>query len=74
MTGVFAFIVMLLIVAAMAIGVMFGRRPIAGSCGGLKTLGISAECEICGGNPARCDSTDERGPALDATRHSLRDR
>ena len=28
------FPVMLLLVAAMAIGVMFGRKPIAGTCGG----------------------------------------
>ena len=73
MTGVFAFIFMLLVVAAMAIGVMFGRKPIAGSCGGLKALGISGECEICGGNPVHCDSNDDRGLAVDATRHALRD-
>jgi len=73
MTGVFAFIFMLLVVAAMAIGVMFGRKPITGSCGGLQTLGISADCEICGGNPAHCESSDDRGLAIDATRHALRD-
>lgn len=74
MTAIFAFIFMLIVVAAMSIGVLFGRRPISGSCGGLKALGISGECEICGGNPARCDSNDDRGLAVDATRHSLRDR
>ncbi len=47
---------MLIVVAGMAIGVLFGRRPIAGSCGGLGALGIDAECEICGGDPARCDA------------------
>ena len=33
------FLVMLLLVAAMAIGVMFGRKPIAGTCGGLNMMG-----------------------------------
>jgi hypothetical protein len=64
---------MLLVVAGMAVGVMFGRKPIAGSCGGLQALGVSAECEICGGSAARCQSADDRGLAIDATRHALRD-
>lgn len=31
------FVVMLVVVVIMAIGVMFGRRAIKGSCGGLNT-------------------------------------
>ena len=58
-TVVFAFFGMLLLVAAMAVGVAFGRRPISGSCGGMSAVGIDAECEICGGNPARCDSASD---------------
>ena len=54
-TLILAFIFMLAIVAAMAIGVVFGRKPISGSCGGLSALDGS-ECEICGGIPAHCDS------------------
>ena len=49
-----SFIVLLLIFLAMSIGVIFGRKPIAGSCGGLKTMGEVADCEICGGDPAKC--------------------
>jgi hypothetical protein len=48
---------MLLIVTAMAVGVMFGREPIAGSCGGMKKLGLDMECEVCGGNPALCETS-----------------
>ena len=33
-----------LVIAAMAIGVMFGRKPIAGSCGGLGAVG--GDCEF----------------------------
>lgn len=53
-----AFLVMLIVVGGMAVGVMAGRKPIAGSCGGLAALGVDGECEICGGNPAACDSAD----------------
>lgn len=55
-TLLLAFGLMLTVVAAMAIGVAMGQRPIAGSCGGLAALGIDGECEICGGNPNACES------------------
>jgi hypothetical protein len=55
---IFAFVFMLLMTSAMAIGVIMGRKPISGSCGGMKALGMDVECEICGGNPALCESED----------------
>lgn len=55
-TILLAFVFMLLMVAAMAIGVLFGRKPITGSCGGMKALGMDMQCEVCGGDPNRCDS------------------
>ncbi|MEE4282966.1 MAG: (Na+)-NQR maturation NqrM [Pseudomonadales bacterium] len=57
-TMILAFVFMLLMVAAMAVGVLMGRKPISGTCGGMKALGMDMDCEICGGNPALCD-TDE---------------
>ncbi|MEY3667091.1 MAG: hypothetical protein RL572_631 [Pseudomonadota bacterium] len=48
------FILLLLVVTGMAIGVMFGRKPLKGSCGGLNSGGESS-CTVCGGNPAKCD-------------------
>lgn len=53
------FLFLLMIVAAMAIGVMRGRKPIAGSCGGLNNLGIAGACEICGGDMAKCGEREE---------------
>lgn len=50
-----AFGFMLLIVAAMSIGVMLGRKPISGSCGGLNRLGLKDGCEICGGKDEVCE-------------------
>jgi len=55
-TLLLAFGAMLIIIGGMAVGVMFGRQPIKGSCGGMGAVGIDAECEICGGNPARCET------------------
>lgn len=69
------FLVILLVIAGMAVGVMNGRDPIKGSCGGLNKLGLrEGECPICGDDPARCDqrtdAKDERAARLgrDATR------
>ena len=73
MTAVFAFGVMLIVVAVMAVGVMFGRKPISGSCGGLKALGISADCEICGGDPDRCETSTDRGGVIRASSPVVRD-
>ena len=53
-TVLITFSILLLIFIAMSIGVVFGRKPIAGSCGGLKTMGEIGDCEICVGDPAKC--------------------
>ncbi|MEX0941749.1 MAG: (Na+)-NQR maturation NqrM [Pseudomonadales bacterium] len=53
-----AFLFLLTIVSAMAIGVISGRKPISGSCGGLSNLGIAGACEICGGDLAKCEKRD----------------
>ena len=58
-TALLAFAFMLLLISAMAVGVLFGRPPITGSCGGMKALGLDMECEVCGGDPQRCDSAGQ---------------
>lgn len=52
--------IVVLLVAAMSIGVIFGRKPISGTCGGIGALGISQSCEICGGNTKKCEEENER--------------
>jgi hypothetical protein len=50
-----------LVMAGMAVGVIMGRPPIKGSCGGMGALGIDTACEICGGDPKRCDEETRDG-------------
>ncbi len=59
MTWLLVFLVMLLVVFGMAIGVIMGRKPIAGSCGGIANLGIEKECSICGGSREKCEEVSE---------------
>jgi len=47
------------IVSAMAIGVMFNRRPLQGSCGGLAQVMGEQGCEICE-KKERCEKTGRR--------------
>ncbi|EWH01103.1 (Na+)-NQR maturation NqrM [Halomonas sp. BC04] len=55
---------MLLVMAAMAIGVIMGRKPIAGSCGGLNNLGLKDGCEVCGGKDEICEEENRKnGPS-----------
>ena len=44
-TVILSFVVVAIAVTAMAIGVMAGRAPIKGSCGGLN----GGACELCSG-------------------------
>ncbi|MDZ7686595.1 MAG: (Na+)-NQR maturation NqrM [Gammaproteobacteria bacterium] len=48
-------VIVLVIVAGMAIGVIVGRKPISGSCGGLADVGVGGPCEICGGDASKCE-------------------
>lgn len=50
----FSMLVFVFVIAAMAVGVMAGRSPIKGSCGGISALGEKGACEICGGDTQRC--------------------
>ncbi|MCL5041229.1 MAG: (Na+)-NQR maturation NqrM [Gammaproteobacteria bacterium] len=64
MIYVLAFVVMAVIVIGMSVGVMAGRKPIAGSCGGIGATGVTKECGICGGDVQKCEEanpTDKAG-------------
>ncbi len=59
-TFLLVLLIVVLVVAGMSVGVIFGRKPISGSCGGMGALGISTSCEICGGNTQKCEEENQR--------------
>ena len=48
-------VMMLVLVGAMSIGVLFGKKPISGSCGGMSALGMEVACDVCKGDKSKCD-------------------
>lgn len=55
-------LVMLLVVTGMSVGVLFGRKPLKGSCGGVgAALGEKDySCELCGNDENKCREINER--------------
>ncbi|MGB5344917.1 MAG: hypothetical protein WBN23_02005 [Woeseia sp.] len=54
-TLILAFLITGAVMAVMSIGVIAGRAPIKGSCGGLNGGG----CELCSGNCKRSADNDQ---------------
>jgi hypothetical protein len=44
MVFIATFVILLIVFAAMAIGILMGRPAIKGSCGGLNNIGLSGSC------------------------------
>lgn len=57
---ILSFIVLMGIVLIMSVGVLMGRKPIKGSCGGMSALGMGTSCDLCGGDPQKCDDVTEQ--------------
>ena len=68
-TFVFAALIFGLVIAGMAIGVIFSNKPIKGSCGGIGALGMDTACEICGGNPQICEEETRNQAGIAAGLH-----
>lgn len=66
------------LMAAMAIGVIMGRKPLKGSCGGVgAALGeTDYVCDLCGNDPAKCEEEvkKSRGNIKDALFYELKDK
>ena len=75
-TFILTLIIMALVISGMAVGAIFQNKPIKGSCGGIAALGLDTACEICGGDPNKCEEVPDQGVAaltlakltVDATR------
>ena len=70
-TLILAFAVFGLIMVGMAVGVLCGRKPIAGSCGGMSAIGMISDCDICGGNKDICETEQEKKAGNTAARTDL---
>lgn len=65
-----SFVFIGLVMAAMAVGVIAGRGPIKGSCGGMGALGIDTACDVCGGNPQLCEEeTRSTEPEVESSQY-----
>jgi len=58
-TFLVATVIFAILMAGMAVGVIFSNKPIQGSCGGLNNIGLDGECEICGGNRDKCEEVQQ---------------
>lgn len=70
-TMILALVVVALLMTGMAVGVLFGRKPIAGSCGGMSAIGMVGDCDICGGNKDICETEQEKKAAQKKTEMNM---
>ena len=61
MNVILGIIILSLAIMAMSIGVIFDRKPLSGSCGGLNPNG---ECSICGGDTNKCDNSNVESASI----------
>ncbi|CAA0097387.1 Uncharacterised protein [BD1-7 clade bacterium] len=59
------FCVFVLFFIAMSLGYIFQNKPLRGSCGGVAKLMGNENCEICGGDPNKCETEQEKAAATD---------
>jgi hypothetical protein len=59
-TLVLSLVLVCLSVTGLSIGVLAGRKPIQGSCGGLNNGVVDGTCELCGGSVGRCEELNGR--------------
>jgi len=59
-TFIIVFAAMVLFIVAMAVGVLLGRKPISGSCGGMAAIGMESACDVCGGDKNKCEKESKK--------------
>ncbi|GAB3110675.1 (Na+)-NQR maturation NqrM [Aestuariicella hydrocarbonica] len=55
-------VILLIFVAAMSVGVLMGRKPLKGSCGGVGAALKEEDyvCDLCGGDPNKCEEEQQK--------------
>lgn len=56
-----SFVLIAVVILIMSVGVIMGRKPVQGSCGGLNNIAGMGECELCGGDQNKCDEVVAAG-------------
>lgn len=65
-TFITIFIMFIAMIGLMSVGIMFKRKPIAGSCGGLGNVGIEKACDCdkpCDKRLAKMQAAQQTEPA-----------
>ncbi len=68
---ILTFVVLGVVILAMSIGVLLGGKPIKGSCGGMSALGMDTVCDICGGNPNKCEEETKKAASREGEAQNL---
>lgn len=66
-TFLVVFATMVIFIGLMSVGLLMGRKPIAGSCGGMSALGMDVACDVCKGDKSLCESDDMMDEADDSS-------
>jgi len=51
-------IAIVLMILLMAVGVLMGKEPLKGTCGGLNRFTGDKECPVCGGDTTKCETNN----------------
>lgn len=62
---VVVFVAMLIFVLLMAVGLIFARKPITGSCGGMSAIGMETACDVCGGDQTICETENKKASEVE---------
>lgn len=46
-----------LMILLMAVGVLMGKEPLKGTCGGLNRIMGDRDCPVCGGDTQKCETS-----------------
>ena len=66
-----SFVFLIFLVTIMAIGVILGRKPISGSCGGMAAVGMESACDVCGGDKTKCEKESKEASEVAEKRADL---
>lgn len=57
-------VAIVLMMLLMAVGVLMGKEPLKGTCGGLNRFTGDKECPVCGGDTQKCETSKQTNNPL----------